>query len=140
MSRAILVVEDSPDIIRLVCHILEQAGYEVSAADTGLAGWEAFETKRPDLVLSDVNLPGLSGIELCERIKQVSPSTPVILLTVQAESEAIQRGLQAGANAYLSKPFEITRLIETVEYALKPRIRRLSTLEGKDSGAKSPDH
>jgi len=135
MGHTILVVEDSSDISRLVRHILTQAGYEVIIAENGPDGWDAFETTHPDLVLLDVNLPGIDGIELCRRMKRTSPSIPVIILTVQAETEAVQRGIRAGANTYLAKPFEIGQLMGAINYALRPPIRRLSDkkrIEGED--------
>jgi DNA-binding response OmpR family regulator len=140
MAQTILIVEDSSDISRLVRHILAQAGFQVVVAETGPAGWEAFETLHPDLVLLDVNLPGIDGIELCRRIKQASPQTPVIMLTVQAETEAVQRGIRAGANTYLAKPFEISQLMAAVNYALRPLIRHLDAKKGEEGGAKDPDH
>ncbi len=139
MAKTILVVEDSPDISRLVAHILRQEGYQTVMVDDGPAGWEAFQHLRPDLVLLDVNLPGLSGLELCQRIKGVS-ETPVVMLTVQAEAEAVLRGLRAGADAYLAKPFEIGQLLAAVERALRPRIRPLSARKGGEGGAESPGH
>lgn len=132
MSHKILVVEDSPDIRRLVEHILSQAGYEVATEQEGPAGWAAFEQLQPDLVLLDVNLPGFSGLEICRRIKGVG-DTPVILLTVRAETEAILQGQAVGADAYLTKPFEIDQLMDTVRRSLRPRIRRLSSAEGESS-------
>jgi two-component system response regulator MtrA len=139
MGQTILVVEDSSDISRLVRHILTQAGYEVIIAENGPDGWDTFETTHPDLVLLDVNLPGIDGIELCRRMKQTSPSTPVIILTVQAETEAVQRGIRAGANTYLAKPFEIGHLMAAINYALRPPIRRLSDKKGLEGGVQDPD-
>jgi len=140
MAQKILVVEDSSDISRLVRHILAQAGYEVTVAENGPAGWDAFEGVHPDLVLLDVNLPGIDGIELCRRIKHASPPTPVIILTVQAETEAIQRGIRAGANTYLAKPFEISQLMAAISYALRPPIRRLGERRDEDGGDQDPDY
>ena len=140
MKQTILVVEDSPDISRLLQHILGQAGYEFAHAADGLLGWESFERLHPDLVLLDVNLPGIDGIDLCERIKQDSPTTPVVMLTVQAETEAVLRGLRAGASTYLSKPFEINQLMAVLEQALRPPIRRIAGKKGERGGAQNPDH
>ena len=134
-QKTILIVEDSSDISRLVRHILTQAGYQVTVAEDGPQGWDAFERIHPDLALLDVNLPGIDGIELCRRIKQASPMTPVIILTVQAETEAVQRGIRAGANTYLAKPFEISQLMAAVDYALRPPIRHLSSKKGEEGGA-----
>ncbi|MGB9723075.1 MAG: response regulator transcription factor [Chloroflexia bacterium] len=139
MATTILVIEDSSDISRLLEHILRQEGYQTFVADDGPAGWEAFQRLQPDLVLLDVNLPGLSGLELCQQIKRVS-GTPVIMLTVQAETEAVRRGLRAGADAYLAKPFEIGQLLAAVEHALRPRIRPLPARKGGEGGAEGPDH
>lgn len=140
MAQTILVVEDSSDISRLVRHILAQAGYEVIVAENGPDGWDAFEKAQPNLVILDVNLPGIDGIELCRRIKQASLKTPVIMLTVQAETEAVQRGIRAGANTYLSKPFEINQLMGAINYALRPSIRRLRDKKEEEGEAQDPDH
>ncbi len=140
MGATILVVEDSADISRLLQHILGQAGYQVTHAEDGLLGWDLFEQQQPNLVLMDVNLPGIDGIDLCRRIKQASPKTPVIMLTVQAESEAVSRGLRAGASTYLAKPFEIGQLMAAVEHALLPPIRRLGSQRGEEGGAQNSDH
>ncbi len=115
----ILVIEDSADIRRLLEHVLRRAGYEVISECEGPAGWECFQRVQPDLVLLDVNLPGLDGVAVCRRIKRHS-NTPVILLTVQAESEAARRGIEAGADAYLTKPFEIPYLLTTIGDILRP--------------------
>jgi len=139
MAQKILIVEDSSDISRLVRHILTEAGYDVTVAEDGQGGWDAFERDRPDLALLDVNLPNVDGIELCRRIKQASSATPVIMLTVQAETEAVQRGIRAGANTYLAKPFEISQLMAAVTYALRPPIRRLSDRKGEEGGTQDPD-
>jgi DNA-binding response OmpR family regulator len=138
MAKVILVVEDSPDISRLLEHILGQAGYQVVVVDDGLAGWARFQEVQPDLVLLDVNLPGINGLELCQRIKQ-NTATPVIMLTVQAEFEAVRRGLRAGADAYLSKPFEIAQLMASLEHALRPRIRRIASQKEEEGAAEGPD-
>lgn len=132
MSK-ILVVEDSPDISRLVRHILTQAGHQVLAAENGAAGWDIFQQEQPDLVLLDINLPGLNGLEICRRIKEIA-STPVIILTVRAESESVSRGMLVGADYYLTKPFEIDELTTTVKRALRPQIRRLTKKQGDSSG------
>lgn len=140
MAQTILVVEDSSDISRLVRHILAQAGYDVIVAENGPEGWDLFEKRCPDLVLLDVNLPGIDGIELCRRMKRASSSTPVIILTVQAETEAVQRGIRAGANTYLAKPFEINQLMAAISYALRPPIHRLSDQKGTEGGVQDPNH
>lgn len=139
MSRKILVVEDSPDIGRLLRHLLGQAGYEIVLVNEGPAGWKAFQELQPDLVLLDVNLPGISGLEICRRIKQVS-TTPVVMLTVRAESESVQWGVQAGVDAYLTKPFEIDELMETLEKVFKPRIRRLPAKKEEHGGDENSGH
>ncbi len=138
MVKTILVVEDSPDISRLLEHILGQAGYRVLVVDNGLDGWTTFRDVRPDLVLLDVNLPGISGLELCQRIKEAT-ATPVIMLTVQAEFEAVRRGLRAGADAYLSKPFEIAQLMASLEHALRPRVRRIGGRKEEEGAAQDLD-
>ncbi|HYH45544.1 MAG TPA: response regulator, partial [Thermoanaerobaculia bacterium] len=100
----ILVVDDDADLRGLIGYALRQAGYLVVEAADGPSGVELFAREEPDLVVLDVNLPKLSGFEVCRRIRQRS-ATPVMMLTVRSSEEDQVQGLDLGADDYLTKPF-----------------------------------
>lgn len=115
----ILIVEDDEAISDLICMNLRSEGYQCICAGDGLEGIDAFERKDFDLVLLDIMLPGLDGYALLERIKPTG--TPVIFLTAKGAVEERIRGLRAGADDYLSKPFQIGELLARVEAVLRRR-------------------
>lgn len=127
----ILVVEDNPDILELVAYNLEAQGYEVNRAMTGENGLAQVASQNPDLVVLDVMLPGIDGLDVCRKLKQneATRSIPVILLTARSEDSDIISGLELGADDYITKPFSPKVLIARVRAAL----RRLS--EEKIPGA-----
>jgi signal transduction histidine kinase/DNA-binding response OmpR family regulator len=110
-GASILLVEDNQDLRAYLAEKLSTR-YSVREAADGLAAWEMLTRKRPDLVLSDVMMPGLDGYELCRRIRSNSNlvDTPVILLTARASEEDTVEGLEGGADAYVTKPFSFRTL------------------------------
>lgn len=119
---SILVVEDEEKIARVLELELEYEGYEVSKVIDGLEALEAYRTGNWDLILLDVMLPGLSGIEILRRIRKNDLHTPVILLTAKSSVEDKVSGLDLGANDYITKPFQIEELLARIRAAL--RIKR----------------
>jgi DNA-binding response OmpR family regulator len=119
MSR-VLVVDDDADIRELVAFKLEQAGFEVEAAADGQLGLDAALANAPDLVLLDLMMPKLSGIEVCRALRDndSTADTPVILLTAKAQEADVQRGFSAGADDYIVKPFSPRELITRVQAVL----------------------
>lgn len=115
----VLVVEDEEKIARILELELTYEGYEVGKALDGLDGWRLFHDQCWDLVLLDVMLPGISGIELLRRIRSSDPQIPVILLTARSSVEDKVSGLDLGANDYVTKPFEIEELLARVRAALR---------------------
>ena len=114
----VLVVDDEPKVARLIRHTLAPDGFEVLHAPDGLAGVEMVETERPDLVLLDVMMPRMDGMQACRRIRELS-DVPVIMLTaVGVESERI-RGLDLGADDYVVKPFSPSELAARVRAVLR---------------------
>jgi len=115
--RQVLIVDDYPGARYLRSRILSDAGYEVLEASNGAEGLDLARAAKPSLILLDVNLPDISGLEVCERLKQ-DPSTssiPVIQITGAWLSEdARQRGLASGANLYLVEPVDDATLIRSV--------------------------
>ena len=119
MTPTILVVEDDPGVATMVGIILADAGYETVVCDNGTDALATFTQTTPDLVLLDVMLPGLSGIEVCGQIRGIS-GAPIIMLTAKDSSEDIVAGLEAGADDYLTKPFDETVLIARIRARLRP--------------------
>jgi DNA-binding response OmpR family regulator len=114
----ILVVDDDLALLGLVSFALRQAGYLPVEANDGTAALDAFAREQPDLVILDVNLPGLSGFEVCRRLRAQGP-TPIMLLTVRNSEEDEVRGLDLGADDYLTKPFSPRTLLARVRALLR---------------------
>ncbi len=117
-GRRIVVVEDEPHILDLVRTTLENAGFVVSGATTGLEGLERIREELPDLALLDVNLPDLSGFEVLRQVRQVQ-GVPCIMLTVQDDEDARVRGLELGADDYIGKPFGHRELVSRIKAVLR---------------------
>jgi response regulator RpfG family c-di-GMP phosphodiesterase len=122
----VLLIEDSPAQQRLVkSYLQELEGAEVHAISHGDGGPEAAKEIQPDLIISDINLPGLNGLEICRRIKdEMDPPPPIILISTLNEDEDVQRGFEAGAAAYLGKPFTQRDLLRTVNDVLQKNMLR----------------
>jgi two-component system cell cycle response regulator DivK len=117
----ILYVEDNPQNMRLVRKILVASGYAVIEAVDGLSGLAAAQQERPDLILMDVNLPDISGLEATQRLK-AAPDTaliPIIALTANAMHGDRETALASGCDGYLAKPVMKTELLNTVAFFLK---------------------
>ena len=117
MSERILVVEDEPDIVELVSYNLRQAGMAVEAAEDGEAALEMAEQSQPNLIILDLMLPGIDGLEVCRLLKQrVSVrDIPVLMLTSKAEEVDRIVGLELGADDYVVKPFSPRELVLRVK-------------------------
>ena len=117
----ILVVEDNPDILELVAYHLEAQGYEVVRAMTGENGLAQAGKTAPDLVILDVMLPGINGLDVCRKLKQqeATRSIPVLLLTAKSEDADIISGLELGADDYITKPFSPKVLVARVRAVLR---------------------
>jgi two-component system cell cycle response regulator DivK len=116
MSKLILVVEDQEDNRRIMRDLLSSAGYEVIEAVTGEEGVAAADTHRPDLILMDIQLPGLDGYEATRQIK-ANPELehiPIIVVTSYALSGDDVKAFEAGCNAYVSKPFSPRELLAQI--------------------------
>lgn len=118
----ILIVEDESKIARFLELELKHEGYEVEIASDGRSGLELGLSKNIDLILLDVMLPGLSGIEVCRRIRMES-SVPIIMLTAKDDVTDKVAGLDIGADDYMTKPFEIEELLARIRVALNRRIK-----------------
>ncbi|MEH7084212.1 response regulator transcription factor [Neobacillus drentensis] len=118
-KETILVVEDEEKIARLLEIELEYEGYVVTKVMDGLEAFEAYKNGKWDLILLDVMLPGISGIELLRRIRLNDQITPVLLLTAKSSVEDKVSGLDYGANDYITKPFQIEEVLARVRAALR---------------------
>jgi DNA-binding response OmpR family regulator len=114
----VLVVDDDPTISEVVGGYLERAGFTVRHAADGQAGLEAAQVSPPDLVVLDVMLPGLDGIEVCRRLRRVS-DVPIIMLTALGGEVDRVLGLEVGADDYLTKPFSPRELVLRVQSVLR---------------------
>ncbi|MEU8622465.1 two-component system response regulator CseB [Streptomyces sp. NPDC048623] len=114
----VLFVEDD-DVIREATQLaLERDGFTVTAMPDGLSGLEAFRANRPDIALLDVMLPGMDGVSLCRRIRDES-TVPVIMLSARADSIDVVLGLEAGADDYVTKPFDGSVLMARIRAVLR---------------------
>ena len=118
MDARILLVEDDPSIREVTAIGLRQAGFTVETADDGAAGLERFGAEAFDLVLLDVMLPRLDGLEVCRAIRRTS-TVPVLMLTARSDTIDVVVGLEAGADDYVKKPFEVPELVARVRAALR---------------------
>ncbi len=122
MAR-ILIVDDVPDNIRILGTILQQQGYRVNGAKSGLKALELAAKKNPDLILLDIMMPETDGFEVCQRLK-ADPETqdiPVIFLTAMDQVQDMVKGFQLGAADYITKPFNTPELLVRIETQLKLR-------------------
>lgn len=111
----ILVVEDEPDLARHIVRALARHGHEVRAVHDGRAGLQAGLEQTPDLIVLDLNLPHLDGLEVLARLRGAKAEARVLILTARSEVEHRIRGLKAGADDYLAKPFSMEELAARVE-------------------------
>ncbi|KKK08917.1 MULTISPECIES: response regulator transcription factor [Bacillus] len=115
----ILVVEDEKKIARVLSLELEYEGYGVTVQDTGMKGLQALEEESFDLVLLDVMLPELSGLEVLRRVRKTNTATPIILITARGSVPDKVSGLDLGANDYITKPFDIEELLARIRAQLR---------------------
>ena len=123
MSKKIVVVEDHPAVRRVLTLSLRQRGYEIVEAITGRSGIALTSEENPDLVLVDLSLPDLSGLEVAKRIKQ-NPETakiPLVALSGCTERELALKTLESGMAAYLTKPAATQELVNVIENLTEPR-------------------
>src|SRR5512137_1424336 len=122
----ILVIDDEPSIVRLVKSYLEAEGYQVLTASDGAAGLKSALANKPDLIVLDIMLPGMDGLEVLARLREES-EVYVILLTAKTEEVDKVVGLSVGADDYVSKPFSPRELTARVKAALRRLQKRMDT-------------
>ena len=114
----VLIADDDRDLLALIGFTLAQAGYLAVKAGDGPNALKAFESEAPDLVVLDINMPGMSGFQVCEAIRKTS-RVPVMILTARGEEEDLVKALELGADDYLTKPFSPRTLLARVKALLR---------------------
>ena len=119
-SATVLLVEDDPVILKLLEVNFELEGYSVLLAHDGAEGIDLARSSDPDLIISDIMMPNVSGIELVQTLKAdgATSGIPIILLSAKAQTADIRAGMEAGADDYVTKPFEPLELVEHVQALL----------------------
>jgi two-component system response regulator MtrA len=130
VDARILLVEDDPSIREVTALGLRAAGFTVTTASDGAEGLDQWRAERPDLVLLDVLLPRLDGLEVCRAIRREA-TTPIVMLTARGDTIDVVVGLESGADDYVRKPFEMPELVARVRAALRRRVREPGD-EGED--------
>jgi two-component system, OmpR family, response regulator ChvI len=134
-GRLVSVVEDEDTIREMVCLALGKAGYRTEAFGDGIHAWEAFVRALPDLVILDIGLPRLDGLEICQRLRTRSAALPIIFVTSREEEFDRVLGLEIGADDYLCKPFSMRELMARVKVLLR---RATASESGIRSGDDQP--
>ena len=121
VKTKILVIEDEPDILEVIQYNLEREGHKVIACRNGELGLSRIRTDDPDLVILDLMLPGMDGVEVCRQVKSdpVTRAIPVIMVTAKSEESDIVLGLGIGADDYITKPFSPKELLARVKVVLR---------------------
>ena len=107
----VLIVEDEPTLARIIKDALEANHFRVSLAADGEAGLEAFARLSPDILVADIMMPQLSGLDMVRRIRQTDSRTPILFLTAKSTVDDVVEGFHAGGNDYLKKPFGMKELM-----------------------------
>lgn len=120
-GKKILVIDDSPSILEMVRDGLEDAGYDTYTASNGFEALRDLEGIEPDLIITDINMPKVDGLELGEAIRGRldTRDIPFIFLSSMTDDRTVQRGRKAGAEYFIAKPFNMEDLLNTVERVLK---------------------
>lgn len=131
MGRRILIIEDDPDIANLVSLHLSELDFDVEIASDGVSGLGRASEGDHELVILDLTLPGLDGLEICRRIRSGSTYVPILMLTARDSEVDRVLGLETGADDYLAKPFSVLELLARVK-ALFRRVDALSSSQSKE--------
>ena len=121
MGKKVLIVEDEQSIVDILSFNLTKEGYDTLEALDGPTGLQLALEQNPDLVLLDLMLPGMSGFDVCQKIRQAGSLVPIVMLTAREEEDDKVRGLELGADDYITKPFRNRELMARV----KANIRRM---------------
>lgn len=114
----ILVIDDEEDLCWALAKALSREGYEVRTATGGAEGLALFRSEGADLVLLDIRMPGMNGLEVLERLRETDPEVPVLVMTGYSTMEVALKALERGATGYVTKPLNIAEIRETVRRVL----------------------
>jgi DNA-binding response OmpR family regulator len=120
-TARILVIDDNPAVVHILATVLGEEGYRVSSALTSDEGLKLFVLSHPDLVLLDIALPGMNGIEVLKRIRSIAPTARVVMVSGIADPARAREALELGALAYIDKPFDLAYLKRVVAMALQDK-------------------
>lgn len=135
MPQKILIIEDNKDLAKLVAMNLKDLDFEVDLADDGSVGLRMAQTNSYDLIILDIMLPGLDGLEICRNIRAQSYYTPIMMLTSKSSELDRVLGLELGADDYVTKPFSIPELMART----KAILRRVDKIKGQGEKHKTPE-
>jgi len=127
----ILIVDDDPDICLMLSALMEKAGLTHLLAHDGETALQMVGREKPDVLLVDIKMPGMDGLEVLKQVKEVDSDLPVVLITAYADIPASVAAIKAGAYDYLPKPFEHRQVLQVVRHALADRNRKLSSLSSQ---------
>jgi DNA-binding response OmpR family regulator len=116
-TRKVLIVDDEPNIVTALEFLLRRSGYEVRIATNGAEALALVDSERPDLVLLDVMMPGKSGYEVCQRLRERPElaATKIVMLSAKGSEAEVNKGLSLGADLYITKPFSTQELVATID-------------------------
>lgn len=135
MTDRILVVEDDSDIAQLIVANLEELGYEVEHLDSGQLGMEKAVNERYSLLILDVMLPKISGLDICRKVREVNPEQAIIMLTAKSSETDRVLGLELGADDYITKPFSVREL----QARVRSQMRKVRVLAEAAKEIEEPD-
>lgn len=112
----VLIADDEENLLLLLKDNLEEYGFDVVLAKNGEEAFQHSQSAKPNVIILDVEMPKMNGIQVCERIRKIPElnDVPILILSAYAQPEDIKKGLAAGANQYMTKPFKVNQLIETI--------------------------
>jgi len=121
MPKTILTVDDAATMRKLIVFTLKGAGYEVLEAADGVAGLQVLSTRAADLIITDINMPQMGGIELTRNVRQMPQhrTTPILVITTESEPDVKARAKAVGATGWIVKPFQPAQLVDIVKRVLK---------------------
>lgn len=124
-KKKILIIEDDTILRENMCAFLNEEGYQVMAAEDGLTGVKMVMSQIPDMILCDITMPGMDGLELFKTIQQLKTTSaiPLIFITAKTEKEDVRIGMQLGADDYITKPFDLNELRQTIKVRMEKQER-----------------
>ena len=134
MARIVLV-EDDTRISEPLTRMLQVEGFDVDLHSTGSAAMQAIRDERPDLVLLDLTLPDIDGIDVCRTLRAQDPQLPIVMLTARGEEVDVVVGLGAGADDYVAKPFRVAELLARIQARLRPTASTAAGARAATAGA-----